>query len=91
MNDAQAEIRYQARQTRRSIAGLVVASITVGLGIAAMFAPSLAHSAVLLICGGVYFLAAWALAEDGRIRAAWNRVPGIDITRIDRDSVGEGS
>ena len=89
MSDAQAEVRYQAKQTRRTIAGIGLAVISIALFLAALFISVASTQLILLALSVFYMIGVWGLSYDGYVRAAWNRVPGIEIESLDRGKLGD--
>jgi len=90
MTDAAAEIQYQGKQTRRMIATVAVAFLGVTLLLAASVAPA-GYSIGFAGASAMYASAAWAIAFDGRIRAAWNRIPQVDLKPIERETGGDAA
>jgi len=100
MSDAAAEIRYQAKKTRRKVfvaAAYVNVSVLLVGATVVRSAPSVAG---LVEAGAITVFYTFALAflivgyagqSGGRCRWLINLVPKVDITEIERDSVGDRS
>jgi len=98
--DAAAEVRYQARQTRRHTAGLVaivVAAIVFGFGatiwleaVAQQSWRAMALSTALLSGAWGLIIVALAGVNDGLARWLVNCIPTVDIEPLEREGA-EGS
>jgi len=91
MSDAAAEIRYQAKKTRRKVfvaAAYVNTAVLLVGGTVVRSAPSVT---VFYTFALAFLVVGYAGQSGGRCRWLINLVPKVDITEIERDSVGDRS